>query len=93
MGKDKHSGGRLLLATLLFIFGGTAFAQDRKITDTDLCSLIKHPERFNKKRVRVNARVESAVVEGGTWLDRETGRFLCVRRTRGRQNPTRDGRL
>jgi hypothetical protein len=69
MGKDKHSGGRLLLATLLFIFGGTAFAQDRKITDTDLCSLIKHPERFNKKRVRVNARVESAVVEGGTWLE------------------------
>jgi len=25
--------------------------------------------RTNKKRVRVNARVESAVVEGGTWLE------------------------
>ena len=70
MGKDKHSGGRLLLlfATVLFVFGGTAIGQDTKITDTDLCNLIKHTERFNKKRVRVNARVESAVVEGGTWL-------------------------
>jgi hypothetical protein len=70
VGKDKHSGGRLLLLlATLFIFGGTAIGQDTKITDTDLCSLIKHPERFNKKRVRVNARVESAVIEGGTWLE------------------------
>lgn len=38
-------------------------------TEAELCTLIAHPKQFNKKRVQVNARVESAVIEGGTWLE------------------------
>jgi hypothetical protein len=46
-----------------------ASGQEEKPIETGLCSLIAHPKQFNKKRVRINARVESAVIEGGTWLE------------------------
>jgi len=38
-------------------------------TETDLCRLVAHPKQFHNKVVRVTARVESAVIEGGTWLE------------------------
>jgi hypothetical protein len=43
--------------------------QEQHIAETNLCALILHPKQFNKKRVRTRARVESAVIEGGTWLE------------------------
>ena len=38
-------------------------------TETELCNLLAHPTEFNNKLVRVRARVESTVIEGGTWLE------------------------
>ena len=38
-------------------------------TETDLCRLVAHPKQLHNKVVRVTARVESAVIEGGTWLE------------------------
>lgn len=55
-----------LLSTLLFL-SCAALAQENA-TKTDLCSLVAHPKRFRNQRVRVTAQVESAVIEGGTWL-------------------------
>jgi len=47
-----------------------AMGQERQgLSETHLCALVAHPEQFNKKRVRVHAQVESAVIEGGTWLE------------------------
>lgn len=38
-------------------------------TETDLCTLVAHSKQFQNQRVRVTARVEGAVIEGGTWLE------------------------
>lgn len=37
--------------------------------DVDFCRLVTHPKDFNGKWVRVRARVETTVIEGGTWLE------------------------
>jgi hypothetical protein len=52
-----------------FLVSCLALGQEGPPRETDLCTLIAHPKQFSKKRVRVNARVESAVIEGGTWLE------------------------
>src|SRR6516165_2831208 len=61
---------RRIVLVLGFCFLSCCLALGQaEITDVDLCALIAHPKQFSKKRVRVNARVESAVIEGGTWLE------------------------
>jgi hypothetical protein len=61
---------RRIVLVLGFCFLSCCLALGQaEITDVDLCALIAHPKQFNKKRVRVHARVESAVIEGGTWLE------------------------
>jgi len=47
-------------------------------TETDLCSLVAHPKQFHNKVVRVMARVESAVIEGGTWLESASCRSSSI---------------
>ena len=58
-----------LVVVGLFLLSCVALGQEEKPLETDVCSLVAHPKQFNKKRVRINARVESAVIEGGTWLE------------------------
>src|SRR5437868_9338314 len=60
---------RIFVFFALFLMSCVALGQEEKPKETDLCSLAAHPKQFNKRRVRVNARVESAVIEGGTWLE------------------------
>ncbi|HEY1936785.1 MAG TPA: hypothetical protein VGJ33_02505 [Candidatus Angelobacter sp.] len=57
------------LVVMVLLLPCVVSGQEEKPIETDLCSLIAHPKQFNKKRVRINARVESAVIEGGTWLE------------------------
>jgi hypothetical protein len=65
----------VFVAVVFFLVSSIALGQEEKPIETDLCSLIAHPKQFNKKRVRVNARVESAMIEGGHGL-----RILLVNR-------------
>src|SRR5882762_1263082 len=60
---------RIVVVLAFFLVSCVALGQEDKPMETDLCSLVARPKQFNKKRVRVNARVESAVIEGGTWLE------------------------
>lgn len=60
---------RVVFVAGMFLACALAGTQDQKPTQTELCTLIAHPKLFDKKRVKVNARVESAVIEGGTWLE------------------------
>ncbi len=58
----------IFVISFSFLHSCLALGQEQKALEVGLCILIAHPKEFNKKRVRVNARVESAVIEGGTWL-------------------------
>ena len=60
---------QIVFFTGFLLVSRLALGQESKLTETRLCSLIARPKQFDKKRVRVNARVESAVIEGGTWLE------------------------
>ena len=61
---------RLALVVVVFLLvPGVVPGQEEKPKETDLCSVIAHPKQFHKKRVKINARVESAVIEGGIWLE------------------------
>ena len=61
---------------------GLVLGQEQSAIEVDLCALVAHPKEFNNRLVRVNARVESTVIEGGTWLEdpscREDGVELSV---------------
>ena len=59
----------ILLTSACFFHTCLAQEQTQQISNVDLCALIAHPGQFNQKRVRVRAQVESAVIEGGTWLE------------------------
>lgn len=69
MNLSRFLTGIAFVAVVFLLVSSVALGQEEKPIVTDLCSLIAHPKQFNKKRVRVNARVESAVIEGGTWLE------------------------
>jgi len=60
---------QITFTAAFFLVSCLALGQEGKPTETGLCSLVAHPKQFNNKRVRVNARVESAVIEGGIWLE------------------------
>jgi hypothetical protein len=60
---------KAILVVVFLLASSVVLGQEEKPLEADLCSLIAHPKHFNKKRVRVNARVESVVIEGGTWLE------------------------
>jgi hypothetical protein len=60
---------KAILVVVFLLASSVVLGQEEKPLETDLCSLIANPKHFNKKRVRVNARVESVVIEGGTWLE------------------------
>jgi hypothetical protein len=53
---------------IFFFLYGSVLAEDSKPIETDLCKIVAHSNQFNKKRVRLKATVESAIIEGGTWL-------------------------
>jgi hypothetical protein len=62
--------GIVSLISVCFLHSYLAPGQEQqRLSDVHLCTLITHPKQFNKKRVRVRAQVESAVIEGGTWLE------------------------
>jgi hypothetical protein len=67
---------------ILLACPGLVLGQEQRAIEVDVCTLAAHPKEFNNKLVRVNARVESAVIEGGTWLEdpscREDGVELSV---------------
>lgn len=55
-------------ASLGFLFLSCVALAQTSPTEADLCSLVAHPKQFQNQLVRVTAQVESAVIEGGTWL-------------------------
>jgi len=65
-GLERHIA---LTLGLLFVYPCLVLGQEQRTIEVDLCTLVAHPKQFNKKLVRVNARVESTVIEGGTWLE------------------------
>jgi hypothetical protein len=65
-------GSAVILMTLMLVVV-KAFLPDyaalaQGLQDVDICELLAHPEQFNKKQIRVRARLESVVIEGGMWL-------------------------
>lgn len=60
---------RLALPLIVLLSLSCLMMAQSSPTETDLCTLIAHPKQFQNQRVRVTARVESAVIEGGTWLE------------------------
>jgi hypothetical protein len=56
------------IASLGLAFLSYVAMAQKNPTEADLCSLVAHPKQFQKQLVRVTAQVESAVIEGGTWL-------------------------
>jgi hypothetical protein len=69
MNLDRFQTQLAFIIGFVFLHTCLVLGQEEKALEIDLCSLIAHPKQFNKKSVRVNARVESAVIEGGTWLE------------------------
>jgi len=66
----RRTAGILFTLTLAAV---TLFLHDRAVLaqgpqSVDLCELTTHPDQFNKKQIRVNARLQTVVIEGGTWL-------------------------
>lgn len=86
-GNTSIIGGRAIVDRVrsapicLFLLLAACFAgsepQEQKPTDIEFCRLVTHPKDFNGKQVRVMARVETTVIEGGTWL----GSPLCEQRS------------
>jgi len=56
----------MLVAVKSFLHDRTVLAQGSQ--DVDICELTAHPDQFNKKQIRVRARLETVVIEGGMWL-------------------------
>lgn len=40
--------------------------------DVNLCEISSHHKQLDKKRIRVRAKVETAVIEGGMWLESDS---------------------
>jgi len=59
----------LPLASLLLCALAFGRAKAAQPTDTTICQLVKHPQEFNKKVVRVRALVESDGIEHTVLLD------------------------
>jgi hypothetical protein len=62
----------VILATLMLLVA-KSFRPDCPVLaqgqqDVDICDLTAHADRFNKKQIRVHARLETVVIEGGMWL-------------------------
>lgn len=56
----------MLIVTGPFLTSRPTLAQERR--DVDICELFAHPDQFSKKQIRVRARLETVVIEGGMWL-------------------------
>jgi hypothetical protein len=49
-----------------------ASCQEAPPENVNLCEISSHHKQLDKKRIRVRARVETAVIEGGTWLESDS---------------------
>lgn len=61
--KFKKATSCFLLCLSTYTLGADDDAQS-----VTLCELLAHQKQFNHKRVHLRVRVESMVIEGGTWL-------------------------
>jgi hypothetical protein len=62
----------IILATLILVamkpFFVSRVVLAQRPDTVDICEVVARPEQFNKKQIRVHARIETVVIEGGMWL-------------------------
>ena len=56
----------MLVAVKPFLSQRVVLAQEPQ--NVDICELTGHPGKFKEKQIRVHARLETVVIEGGMWL-------------------------
>jgi|SRR5690242_10265888 len=71
----KHLGSRLyfvMVSALIFVTTKAFFVSSVVVAQgpdaIDICEVVARSDQFNKKQVRVRAKLQTVVVEGGMWL-------------------------